>query len=329
VSVVNVNKANPTRSSTHINRPLANIAIAYQQKLEGFAAAKMFPSVPVDKQSDLYPVWDRGDMNRDEAMEIGPGGEAPLTGLRVSTDTYFAKVYALGSLIADQDRANEDSEFATEQKKTEALMRKAWIKRERLWVSTFFAPSTWTGSVSGSDVTPTNLWSDYTLGNPIADLRPQILNLTKACNCEPSDLALAIGPEAWAKLVDHPVLLERIEQTQKAVMTEDIVASLLGIGRVVVPHSTVNTAKEGAAASISFTHGKHALLAYAPMTAGRDDPAAGKTFVWTGLTGTRDGILTKKFRREVRGSDQIEVHVAFAHKVTSAISGVFFNGVVA
>ena len=50
---------NPTISSVHTNRPLTNISIAWRQAATDFVADRVFPIIPVQKQSDLYYVYDR------------------------------------------------------------------------------------------------------------------------------------------------------------------------------------------------------------------------------------------------------------------------------
>ena len=44
---------NPTASDVHVNRPLTNISIAYTQDASTFVADKVFPNIPVAKQSAI------------------------------------------------------------------------------------------------------------------------------------------------------------------------------------------------------------------------------------------------------------------------------------
>ena len=66
----------PTASSVHVNAPLTSISIAFLQDQSGFVARKVFPAVPVNKQSDRYYIYDRGDFNRDEMKERAPATES-------------------------------------------------------------------------------------------------------------------------------------------------------------------------------------------------------------------------------------------------------------
>ena len=56
----------PSPGDVHVNTPLTNISIAYMQDATKFISQRVFPNIPVAKQSDRYYVYDRGEFNRDE-----------------------------------------------------------------------------------------------------------------------------------------------------------------------------------------------------------------------------------------------------------------------
>lgn len=321
----------PTASDVHVNRPLTNIAIAVTQDEKNFVAGRVFPTVPVSKKSDTYFIWDRGDFNRDEAAEVGPGGEAPITGLRVSSDSYECKVFKLAAMVSDQERANADQPLNLDVTKTEDITRKLMIRRERRWAERFFTTSVWTGSTTGADLVGGAdfvVWSNYAGSDPVTVIRAQAFNLTKNLGVPMSDLKLTLGAEVFLQLLDHPKFLERYEQVQASIMNEQLMAAVLGIGEVIVPMAVHNTAKEGAAVSMSFIHGKSALLTYSPAGAAINRPSAGYMFMWTGLY-AGSGVKVKRWRRERFESDQIEGAIAFDPKATCAFAGVFFSAAVA
>jgi hypothetical protein len=322
----------PTPGDVHVNRPLTNIAIAFMQEERNFVAGRVFPTVPVAKQSDSYYIWDRADFHRDEAREVGPGGEAPIGALRLSTDNYNAKVYKFAHLISDQERANQDEVIDLDRTKTEDVMRKLLIRREKDWATKYFTTGVWTGSTTAADLVggvDFTVWSNYAASDPVTDIRAQIFHMAKL-GVNPLRMKLTVGAEVFLKLLDHPKFIERFEQVQASILNEQLMASVLGIGEVVVPMSVNNTAAEGATATMAYIHGKSALLTYSPPAAGIDMPSAGYTFAWTGLTGAQGtGVRMKRFRRDVRDSDQIQGESAWDQKVVSSILGVFFSAAVA
>ena len=62
----------PTPSDVHVNAPLTQISIAFLQNASDFIATRVFPNIPVSKQSDRYYTYERGDFNRDEMAERAP-----------------------------------------------------------------------------------------------------------------------------------------------------------------------------------------------------------------------------------------------------------------
>lgn len=334
----------PTPGDVHVNRPLTNIAIAFKQSNENFVAWRVFPQVNVEKQSDVYYVWDRADFHRDEAQEIGPSGEAPIGALRISTDSYFCRVNKFAHLISDQDRANTDTPLNLDKTKTEDVTRKLMIRMEKKWSAAYFTTGVWTGALGigggadGADLVGNAaaganqfvFWSDYLLSDPVTLIRQQAFHLGKL-GLQMKNLKLVVGAEAYLKLLDHPKILERIEQVQASILNEQIIASVLGIGEVIVPMAVETTSREGAAtATMGYIHGKSALLVYAAPAPGIDVVSGGFMFAWTGLTGAQAmGIRIKRFRRELRDSDQIQGEIAFDPKLVSSVCGVFFSAAVA
>src|SRR5947208_424509 len=99
---------NPTLSDVHVNTPLTNISIAYQNNIGGFIADRVFPAIAVPKQSGLYYRYARDDWYRSEALLRAPGTESAGGGYRLDTDTYFAHVYAVHKDVDEQIAANAD-----------------------------------------------------------------------------------------------------------------------------------------------------------------------------------------------------------------------------
>lgn len=322
----------PTISDVHVNRPLTNVAVAFTQDPANFISRRVFPEVLVDKQTDLYFTWAREDFFRDTAAEVGPTGEAPIDGLRLSTDSYACKVWKLAHLIADQERDNADAPLNLDVVKTEDIMRKLLIRLERLWAQNFFTTGLWTGSTTGTDLVGGAdfvTWDNYAASDPVQTIRQQVFYMIRNTggSFAMQDIKLTLGADVYQKLVDHPRFIERYEHVMPSIMTPDLMAAVLGIGEVVVPMSAYNTAAEGHPATMAFIHGKNALLTYSPQAAAINRPSAGYTFMWRGIS-PAGPISVRRWRVDSRESDQIEGKMAPGQKVVSAPCGVFFSGAV-
>jgi hypothetical protein len=326
----------PTQGDVHVNTPLTNISIAYMQDAMNFVADRIFPNVPVAKQSDRYYVYDRGFFNRDEMEVRAPGTESAGSGYEVdNTPTYYAPVYAFHHDIPDQVRSNADSQVDPDRDATNLVTHKGLIKREKLWVSKFFTSSVWTTDIDGVAGSPsageTIQWNDAS-SDPIADVRLGVRTVLELTGFKPNTLVL--GKAVFDALIDHPDIVDRIKygQSQGNVAMADTaeLAALLKIPRVFVMEAIENTAAEGASNAHSFIGGKHALLSYAAPAPGMQVPTAGYTFSWTGYLGaSANGARISRFRMDPLKSDRVEIEMAFDQKLVSADLGYFFNGIVA
>ena len=336
----------PSRGDVHVNSPLTNISVAYLQSADNFVADKVFPIIPVTKQSDAYYTYDRGEFNRDDMQERGPATESAGGTYNLSNDTYYARVYAFHRDIPDQVRNNADGPIQLDREATEFVTHKALIRREIAWASTFFAAGApgdvWTWVADGdasrsasfdpTDGANNNLvrWNDAS-STPIEDVRMLKRYVLESTGFLPNSLTL--GRATFDALIDHPDIVGRLDRGQTigpAMANKEALAALFEVEEVNVMDSIQNTAKEGATASHSFIGGKHALLTYRPRNPGLLTPSAGYTFNWTGQTGSgNDGLRIKRFRMENLSSDRVEIEMAFDQKLIGADLGALFNGIVA
>lgn len=324
---------NPTAGDVHVNKPLTNISTAYIQSASNFIADKVFPAIPVSKQSDLYFTYDKADFNRSEARERAPSTETVGGGWRMSTDSYFATVYAVHKDIDDQIRANQDDPVNLDREAAMYVTNNLLIKRDKLWVDKYFKTGQWDLDRTGVTGTPTGdqfkQW-DQADSDPVSDIRKSIVAIQEKTGFTPNTLVL--GAHVWRILADHGDLLERIKYTQGPAMpTTGLVAQLLGLERVLVSRAIeTTTAEEAATDTLAFIAGKHALLVYANPTPSLMTPSGGYTFAWSGLLGSgAAGNRIKRFRIEQIASDRVEGEMAFDLKLVSKDVGIFFSGAVA
>lgn len=336
---------NPTVSDVHVNRPLTNLSTKFLQDQNYFVADKVFPSVPVLKQSDLYYTFNRDDFFRDDARLRAPGTETAGGGYRLSTDNYFCKIYGFHKDISDPERENTDAPLNSDRDATQFVSHKMLIAKEAIWASTYFTGGVWTydydGVASGVGTNEVYQWSDYTNSDPIKNVDDASGTILETTGYEPNTLVL--GYHVFKALKNHPDIIDRVKYVQNIGPNETVkvsasaLASLFFDGvpgaRVVVAKAIKNTSNEGANAvqsQNSFINGKKALLCYSAPSPGIDQVSAGYTFTWTGFTGAGPaGCRIKKFRMENIASDRIEAEMAFDFKKVSADLGFFWDTIVA
>ncbi|NBS49069.1 MAG: hypothetical protein EBS97_00385 [Verrucomicrobia bacterium] len=313
----------PTSSQVHVDAILTNISVAYMQQQANFIASRVFPIVPVSKQSDKFFTYTKNDWFRDEAQRRADATESAGGGYGLSTDTYQADVFAFHKDIGDQTRANADAPIQVDREAAEFVTSRLMLKMETQFVSSFFTTSVW-----GTDYTPSNLWSDYTSSDPLGDVETGKRAILSTTGFEPNTLVL--GYDVFKTLKNHPDLVDRIKYTSSQVITEGLMASLFDIPRVMVAKAVKATNNEGGTAAYDFTHGKNALLTYSAPSAGLLQPSGGYVMSWTGVSqGLGQTIGTSRIRMEQFKADRIEAEIAFDMKVIGSDLGYFFNACVA
>jgi hypothetical protein len=326
----------PSLSQVHIDRPLTNVSIAYMQADDQFIAGQVFPNIPVQNASDTFWTYPKGAWYRSESEVRAPGTETPGVGFTLGTDNYSCKVYGLHADIADQIRANTDPQINLERDYTRLVMGQMLRRKDIQWASTFFTTGVWGTDLTGVASAPTagqTLQWNQSASDPIAFIRGRSTIMLEATGYRPN--TLVIGPYVLDALLDNDSILARIMYTRAggAFITKELLASAFGVDRILVAESIRNTAIEDVAGttSLSFIHGKHALLCYTAGSAGLQQVSAGYTFTWSGYMGGAGsmGVSTRRFRQENIRSDRVECEMSYDMKKIATDLGLFMSGIVA
>ena len=322
-----------TPSAVHIDQPLSNLTLAYVQEQTNFVADKVFPVVGVQRQSDKYYIYDRANMNRSgDVKKLAPRTEVSRIGMAISNDSYYADVYGIGMDFDEQTIANEDAMLEVRAAGAQTLINRVLIEREQQFASTFFTAGAWS-----TDVTPANLWSDYSLSTPITDVTTARRTMQlKSGGFKPN--TMVVGKEVRDILVNHPDILARLNGgatvSNTALITDAKLAEIFEVENFYVMESVANTAVEGLAEVNGFIGGKNALLVHTPRASGLMTPAAGLTFAWNNIQGVNNlGITVESFSDDALKRQQVAEHIqvkmAYDMKIVGADLGYFFEAVVA
>lgn len=330
---------NPTQSDLHVNVPLTNVSVAWIQKADAYVASKVFPRVPVQKQSDMFWKYNKSDWRRTDVQKRAPGTESAGVGWKVDTDSYFAHVYAVHKDIDDQLRANADSFWKLDKDASQFVTNQLLLKRDLDWVNSFFKTGVWgtdrAGVASGETGTQFRQFNDAA-SDPIAIFADAQIDFVRNTGYKAN--TLVIGANVLSALKQHPDIIDRIKYTQKGIVSTDLLATLFDVDRVLVSYASYTDVAEradgrtqDAAATYNFiANPKNMLLCYSPSAPSMMTPAAGYTFTWNGYLGGNDqGIRIKNFRMEHLEVDRIEGSMTYDMKVIAPEMGVFFSNVVA
>jgi hypothetical protein len=292
--------------NVHIDEILTQVSIAWPNN--ALVGGLLFPSVTVRKQSDKYYIFGREMMLPESGDVRAPGTVAnEIPGLQVSTDTYYAQEHALQVPVTDEERENSDSPLAPDRDGTELVTQRIMLGRE---VATKNLATTAANYASTNTVTlsGTSQWNDYVNSDPIGDLRTGVSAVHARIFLQ---VTLGLFPyQVMTKLEDHPDFLERIKYSERGIFTPELLAAVIGLGRIVVPGVGMNTANEGQPVSLGYVWGKDVVMAYVPPRAGLRIPAYGYEYTW-------GRQFVDRWREEPRVSDLIRVRRRYDHKITA------------
>lgn len=267
-----------TGRDLHVDAVLSNILIS--RRPAGYIADQLVPILPVAKQSNFY-------YKRNYKESLGwtpnltaraPGTSAKEVFWSVSSDTYYAKNYALGSYWTAEDLANADDpisldtetgEFVTDRLLIDFEMRVAQLQNTSTNVFT-------TTHVA----TP---WSNTTGSRPYDDITDQIELFRQQNTIKPN---VAVIPEqVMSKLRKNDQIRDLLFGDRGGVATDQQLASLLGLEKLLVPAAFVNTAGPGetfaGSGNLSAAWPNTMLLAYVSPLPGRKVDTWVQGFRWT------------------------------------------------
>lgn len=315
----------PVTADLHVDALLTMMSIAYMNEPDAYIADRAFPIVSVAKQSDKIAKYDKDFWFRDEAQLRAPATETYGGGYKVDTsDTYFADNFGYHVDVPDELRANYDQPFDPDNDATALVVEKLKLKREKSWATDFFVTGIWGTSVDRSAVGVQ--WSDYANSDPIGDFETAREGIYSVTGKDPNKFV--IGRSVWALgMKHHPDFIERIKYTQKAILTVDLVASLLEIEQILIGKAIYATSKEGQATqNYSYIFGKNGLLMYTPPRPGLRTPSAGYTFHWNKFGGIS---YIRRIRDDKAQYDRIEGHTFYDQKSIATDCGYMYIGLVA
>jgi hypothetical protein len=335
---------NLTPADVHVMVPLTQVMIAYAQQSKDFIADKVFPVVPVDHQSDFYYRFGRRAYLQTNAALRAPGTETPGVEWTFTKNSFYAPVWGLHNDVEDQLRSNADANFQLDTAGTELITQQMLLRRDLQWISSYFASNIWgetdTGVTSTSPGANQFTCFDVAGSTPIELFRAAKLRFKRRTGMMPN--IAVFSANAYNALLDHPEIIERIKYTQAGFITEQLIATAIGIDQVLVASAVqaTNYDEEIIADTAPTTQwitgpsssgdANGVLLVYSAPKPSRNIPSAGYTFAWNGYLGASAwGGRIKKYRMEHIASDRIEIEAAYTCQIVAPELGTFLSNCVA
>lgn len=308
----------PLVSNIHVDQPLTMISRAV--KNAELVADKIWPVVPVKKDSDLYFRYDQANLRLDDTNWASKS-EANEVDWEATEDSYKVERHALQDLVEDDEKLNADSPIDPYADSVEITTEKMKLRREKRLVT---ALTTLANYDAGAQpiLAAADQWDNYTSANsdPNQDIATARTVIFGKIFKKPNVCVLPYSVYEQAR--EHPKILERIKYVNEAILTPQILARLWDIDEVIVAGAGENTADEGLPDSIAFMWGKNVYLGFRAPRPKLKMPSWGYHI-------QSQPFLVERWRKEELKGDAVRVSYKDVPKLVTKSAGYIIQSAIA
>lgn len=294
---------------------LSNVSIKYMN--DTFIADQLFPIVPVSKQTGKFYVYDKANLRINQTTRAAGSGANEID-FGLSTSSFSCDDHALKEFVADEIQDQADAALNPLVDATETVTEQLLLDREQTLSTLLSATANLTQNTT---LATTAQWSDYSNSDPIGDVRTARTTIHQNTFKKPNTMVM--GKQVFDMLIEHPAIIERIKYSQLGVVTEELLARVFQVEKVIVGEAGSNTAAEGQADSMSYIWGKNAWLMFVTPSVGLKRLTLGYTFTYS----TR---IVKRWRDEDREGTYVRIgNDNYVQKIVAATAGYLIKNAIA
>lgn len=299
----------PLKSSLHVNQLLSNVSVAYQNA--EYIADKLFPTIPVVKDTDLYRVYDRNF--KVPETKRAPKGVAKEFSFDFSTSSYALEQHAQKDYVGvDEEQQNDQGSLQVDT--TEALTD-VLLRRKELMMAALFTKTSWSLQVSLAAANAFN--ANTTVSDPVPIFDTGATTVISNSGKTPN-FGYMPRPE-FVAVKNHISVLDRVKYTSSEV-SQAMIQALIGIGELHIPTAIQDTAAEGIAFSGSAFFANNCFIGWKPGNGGGiKTPSCGYTF-------QSSAPRVRSWFDNERSATAIEVEMKVQPKVVASLTGYLISG---
>ncbi|GIV22142.1 MAG: hypothetical protein KatS3mg023_3893 [Armatimonadota bacterium] len=292
--------------SVHYDKILSEVSIRYSQ--DGYIATRVFPALPVVKESDLIDVYDRENVRIFNDLRAD-GATAHEIDWGWTLRPYFAQEHALRHLVTDRALKNVDEPIDLFVDTTEHLTDMLMLAADALAASIMLDPNNNVGATNAN-------WTNYSTASPKTDIMTAKNAIFTASGRQPN---VMIVPSTVA---NRMTLIQEIKEERKYVndLTQSgLPRNLWGL-EVVEVALIRNTAQPGQSPSFQELWSDNIWIGYV-------DPNPRRKMLTYGLAPTPRPRTVRTYRDEARAGTWVEVSWIYDFTVVARECGYILQSV--
>lgn len=276
-----------------LNPMLTSVAINFLDSYKDqFIAKQIFPNVPSASPIGQYNVWKAGDFLRIQSKKLENRDPAPVIDFSTAKGSFSVDHYGVAANWSDielaQARIGGIGSAMLINNKVNLVTLNGMLTLENVTASLIRTAGNWTTTAAGTTSAPVLGTSfiqwDQLTSDPVRDVIYYKRKMHLLTGFMPN--VIVIPGQVMDQLRLNPSLIGRIQYTGTPIdpsqVTNEMIAKLFGIPKIIVPEGVYNAAAEGQAQSLTYFWGKDVWLGYVADAPGLTVPSAGYHFSWTG-----------------------------------------------
>jgi len=273
----------PVNSKATFNPLLTATAGEFVVDEAEYVGTKLFPTFPTATRAGTYPVWTRENLlNVPLIKERAPGGSYPRLGLELGEEKFATKDYGLLVSLDKRQQEIYKNNFDADRGKVQRGVRALMLNKEKRT----HALAT---NANVPNSSPTVKWDD-----PAANIIGDVDVIREAIhdNCGMGPNIAVIPRHVFNYLKENEAILQKYRHVQGGMVTSDMIASVLQVGKIVIAGQVFNSAAQGQAVEISRIWGNSVVLAHVNSAIDIEAPTFARTFAWGGYSGSDSGEIS-------------------------------------
>lgn len=306
-------------SNRHVPKALEDLSIKLLQDNSVFMMGeKLAPTKRVGKITDQYYRYNTAEQYMRKSTVRADKTRAKSVALvELTQSTYTLRNHALRVEISDIERQNADPAVDPEVDALQEITSDLLRDRELEVSANFFTSTSYTTNLL---TLSTNAYDrNTTTSTPIEDARTAYRAILRNSG-QPAN-GLAMGQNTFDVLIDHSDVLDRIKWSSVANnISQELLATTLGVDNVYVSKAVFNDSRYGLAASMTFIFNAALLYFYNTPNPGRRSANLGIGF--SGFYGDAMPQVSR-FREEDIKSDVVELNWMYSPTLVNSLAGYF------
>lgn len=229
---------------------------------QGHISEQVLPQVKVAQKTGLLGKYGSNHLRIETSIIGGEGKYRRVKPILRQTQAYNVEGHGLEGLVTKDDYGNVLKPFDAERDETMGITSILWLEKEKILADALGDTAILTQNVTLSG---TSQLSDYTNSDPLGVFSTARQTVKSNSGVAPDTAVLSW--EVWNKLIYHPKLLALFNYVEAGKLSNQALADIMGVQRVLIGSVNYNSAKEGQTDSLAPVWGKNIIFGVMPQKA--------------------------------------------------------------